>query len=116
MGIKRTIVVVAFVILVAIFIFMIFYMKEVDKDVVFPPVVSRCPDYWDHDISGDGDGDGVCKNTFGMKKGGDTIPDNDFSGFDIGSGGKCSKKEWAIENNLTWDGITNDMMVDCSGY
>lgn len=112
---KRTIVIIAFCILVVYFVFIVFFMKQTNSDVVFPPVVSRCPDYWDHDRSGVG-GDGVCKNTFGMKKDNVKIPDQDFSKYDNGSSGKCSKKKWALTNRVMWDGVTNDTQTDCSEY
>jgi hypothetical protein len=117
MGFKRTITIVAAVLLIIIFVFMIFFLKRSGDDVVFPPVISKCPDYWDHEQRGDG-GD-VCKNTFGMKKdvGDNTgIRDKALSDFDTGSRGKCGKQKWSRENGLTWDGITNSTKLDCSEH
>tara|TARA_B100002019_G_C20889150_1_gene412565 strand:- start:137 stop:478 length:342 start_codon:yes stop_codon:yes gene_type:complete len=113
MAFKRTITVVAIILLVVIFVFMIFFMGRQNADVIYPPVVNKCPDYWDYD-----NGDNKCKNTFGMKK--NTSDTNDIDDlildFSQGTAGKCGKRDWSIQNGLTWDGITNNEKLDCSEY
>lgn len=114
MAFKRTITFLAIILLVAIFIFMIFFMGRKNADVIYPPVVNKCPDYWDYKEDGN-----KCMNTFGMKK---NINDaNDISPLNLddysqGTVGKCGKRDWSIDNGLTWDGITNNEKLDCSEY
>jgi hypothetical protein len=114
MAFKRTITVVAIILLVVIFVFMIFFMGRQNADVIYPPVVNKCPDYWDYDK-----GNNKCKNTFGMKKNIDDTKDIDdliLGDYSEGTVGKCGKRDWSIQNGLTWDGITNNEKLDCSEY
>jgi hypothetical protein len=114
MAFKRTITFVAIILLVAIFIFMIFFMGRKNADLIYPPVLNKCPDYWDYN---EDNGSKKCMNTFGMKKNtNDAIPPLDLDNYSQGTVGKCGKRDWAIDNGLTWDGITNNEKLDCSEY
>ena len=113
MAFKRTITVAAIILLVVIFVFMIFFMGRQNADVIYPPVVNKCPDYWDYKD----DGSNTCVNTFGMKnKSGNEIQDLTLDNYSEGTVGKCGKRDWSIDNGLTWDGITNNEKLDCSEY
>ena len=114
MAFKRTITFIAIILLVAIFIFMIFFMGRKNADVIYPPVLNKCPDYWDQKDNGN-----KCENTFGMKKPNDdttNIPDLELDDYSQGTVGKCGKRKWARDNGMTWDGITNNEKLDCSEY
>lgn len=90
---------------------MIFFMGRKNADVIYPPVLNKCPDYWDYDKEGN-----KCENTFGMKKDGTKIIDLELKDYSEGTVGKCGKRDWSIDNGLTWDGITNNEKLDCSEY
>ncbi len=92
---------------------MIFFMGRKEADIIYPPVVNKCPDYWDYDESGN-----KCENTFGMKNTNDNsvIPPLTLDDYSQGTVGKCGKRDWSIDNGLTWDGITNNEKLDCSEY
>ncbi len=114
MGFKRIVATSAIVILVAICIFMIFFFKRSSDDVVYPPVINKCPDYWDYDESG-----GECVNTFGMKSkkaGNATISALSTEDHSESNNGLCMKRDWSHDEGVTWDGITNNEKLDCSDY
>lgn len=97
---------------------MIFFMGRQNADVIYPPVVNKCPDYWDYKEDKN-DGSKKCMNTFGMKKNtddADAIKELNLDSFSQGTVGKCGKRDWSIDNGLTWDGITNNEKLDCSEY
>ena len=115
MAFKGIVTTTAIVLLVAFFIFMIFFMKRTSDDVEYPPHINKCPDYWDYnEINNE------CENTFGMKKEENTdstsISNLKLEDYGTGKSGKCKKRDWSYENNLTWDGVTNDEKLDCSDY
>ena len=75
-------------------------MNRNQRNQPWPPVVGKCPDYWNIDPSGN-----MC-----------TPPE---SGINAGSTGtesldltqyakKCDLYAWATANNVSWDGITLD--------
>jgi hypothetical protein len=115
MGFKRTIVLISVFLFAMMLVFMVFFMSRSDGNVVYPPVISNCPDYWDHDEVAN-----TCNNTFGMKKDAEpetvAVPDKKLDDFLSGTGGKCMRRDWAQENGVTWDGITNNKRLDCSAY
>ena len=113
MAFKRIITIGAIILLVTVFIFMIFFMGRQNEDVIYPPAISKCPDYWDHEDGSNGE---KCKNTFGMKKDGNNISELDLTNYNSGKTGRCEKRDWSINNGLTWDGITNDEKLDCNNY
>ena len=91
---------------------MIFFMGRKEADIIYPPVVNKCPDYWDYDESGN-----KCENTFGMKDAsGSKAPSLDLDKYTEGTVGKCDKRNDVVNLGLTWDGITNNEKLDCSEY
>ena len=44
------------------------------------------------------------------------ISELDLTNYNSGKTGRCEKREWSINNGLTWDGITNDEKLDCNNY
>ena len=83
------------------------------KKSLFPPNVSKCPDYYVMDK-----GTGTCFHPLDT---GDT--DSDLPTFtldDIDNAGNpgtdrlseaCGKKKWAKNNKINWDGLTNNSYI-----
>jgi len=91
-----------------IFAIMIIYYKSLptSQNDKWPPVTTKCPDYWD--LSGN-----LCVNTSGMNKGNLEYECN-VNGpcctegtcyFDIST--ISNNKEWAKTNGFVWDGLTS---------
>lgn len=75
--------------------------------LVYPPVISTCPDYWYDSSTLDPTKRGICFNK--MDIGNANCSKNiNFSGWNI-----CDKKRWARNCSVTWDGITDSNKV-CS--
>jgi len=90
---------IAIILLIALLIFIGIALKSKSSQM-WPPVIGDCPDYW-VDTSGNG---GNCENVKNLG----TCPANmNFTGSSFsGSGGNCSKYQWATSCGVTWDGIT----------
>ena len=120
-----------YIIVLSIFaFFLILILTIIGRTVVsenskqqFPPVLSKCPDYWD--VSGE-----LCLNTTkstiqaginGLEYSkcpsststpyyADTscnIKPADASWTTINLTSTCGKKKWAFANNIMWDGVSN---------
>jgi hypothetical protein len=63
----------------------------------WPPVVARCPDYWEFDSVGK-----QCINSTRQNIG--DIKTTFISLIDIGN----DKKKWAKTNKVVWDGLTSE--------
>tara|TARA_Y100001970_G_C14256189_1_gene875573 strand:- start:9040 stop:9402 length:363 start_codon:yes stop_codon:yes gene_type:complete len=114
MNFQSIVLLIACIVLIGSLIMIGLALKNVNKDVKFPPIVSECPDYWQN-VSPDGES-GLCENTNNLGTISDTcssIPNSmDFSVAPyVGAEGLCEKKTWANNCNLTWDGITNNSKV-----
>ena len=107
MGFKRNVVGIASILLIAILIFMFVSFTRGGSDIVFPPVVNKCPDFWDLGT------DGVCTNTFGIKKTDGSVEGDGGIDFEEEYPTKCEKKVWATSNGYTWDGISNNSSLNC---
>ena len=94
-----------FLILLMIIMSILLYQKK--QNIVYPPVIANCPDYW---LDESTDTYGKCVN---RKNLGNCKPaEMDFTGsFWTGTEGLCRKYKWAKECNLTWDGITNNNKI-----
>lgn len=100
--------------------------------VVFPPVESKCPDYWEYTgnscvvpVSGSMNTGSIYNgnntllinngNTFGFTTGnsitGNSISAyvdfNDKSWSSLGLSGVCQKQKWANMYGIQWDGVSN---------
>ena len=95
---QRNTIIVAFIVLIMTLTVVGVAMYSSRYTAEYPPTIGNCPDYWDIDE------DGTCTDTNDNTKTYDPAIDGDSI---------CQKKEWARENNVTWDGITNSS-VDCS--
>lgn len=79
----------------------VYVVNDDDKNTTFPPVETQCPDYW-------GTKDGKCIVPDTMNKG--TLSsasgtEMDFTGASYDT--ICKKKQWANDNGISWDGISN---------
>ena len=105
------------VLLVLIFMAVIMYNSK--KKQVYPPVFQPCPDYYKTDSAGNClINAGVWDSSKVPATSGSTslsCSNVDFSGFKnpgIGaSSSLCTKKKWAQDCQVTWDGITNNSAI-----
>ena len=100
-------------------------MYKQNSSQVYPPVIQKCPDYYKLDTR-----TGTCtaESLWGFNAGqiytstrtGLNCVAVDFSGNNVGGMGSkstlCSKKRWAEDCGVTWDGITNNQMICYTQY
>ena len=118
---------IAVVILILFLTFMGIMMRHQNAKAVYPPTTSICPDYWKADDSGNcimpTQTSSTNKTIFINSGGKNNLGTNpniapyskDTKSFSINnvlwsSGGKsvlCAQKDWSMENNIIWDGISN---------
>lgn len=127
-----TVLLVAAILLIAIFTTVGILSKYTTSDKVYPPISNTCPDYWAVDTSGNciipptaasiNVGDSYASGIINF-----TTDDQDVNkiytpGY-ISDGGKinfadplwgtkgksieCAKKSWASQSKVIWDGISN---------
>ena len=88
----------ATVILIMTLIVIGYMMNRNQRSQPWPPVIGRCPDYWNIDPSGN-----MC-----------TPPDSGLNAGSTATGPldlriypkKCELYSWATANKVSWDGIT----------
>ena len=107
----KIITIIAIVILIICLILVGIVISKSSKKSIFPPNVSKCPDFYRYE-------DGVCNSirTTGVTYTGscDIIDFSDSKYSNPGMGptsGMCEKKKKADSCNITWDGITNNTEV-----
>jgi hypothetical protein len=109
---------IAVVVLVLVLTFIGVVMSKQTASTVYPPTMGDCPDYWE--VRADGKGCNVPlqgKPNSGAKK---FTPDTKALREDksLASGqyinfkdnawtNVCTKKCWATDNGIKWDGVTN---------
>ena len=102
MDFKTTVILVASIILIIMLIIIGIALYQVQKNLKFPPVISKCPDYWVMK-------DKVCNNPKHLGTCGDT---KDFNtNFYKGHNSNCLKSKWAERCELTWQGLTNNAKI-----
>jgi hypothetical protein len=90
-----------FVFLALIPIFVIIVIRANNKKQIWAPMISACPDYWK--LSKSKDGHIRCKPD---KKNAEYSSAHGFFSYQLPT--KMNKYEYAVQNKITWDGITND--------
>ena len=84
-----------------------------DGSTVYPPNALKCPDYWVDDSEGCRSqkiNDASLNSPIDFE---DETKDNYYKTLDsnpdkyIGLSDTCSKRKWALSNNILWDGISN---------
>ena len=105
MSFQKTVMIVSVILLICalLMIGVALYKQKNSDDIVFPPVVGDCPDYW---VSESKDDNIKCVNE---KKLGDCHDDMEFTLPQwMGKTGLCNKFKWARNCGITWDGVTNN--------
>uniref|UniRef100_A0A6C0KFH4 CPW-WPC domain-containing protein n=1 Tax=viral metagenome TaxID=1070528 RepID=A0A6C0KFH4_9ZZZZ len=101
MNFQKIILIIATIILVFSLLTIGLLIRSSKTDLVFPPMIGQCPDYW-KEISNN-----VCKNVLNLGK---MTCDHvkDFSGSEYqGKQGTIEKCNWAKSCDLVWDGVTD---------
>jgi hypothetical protein len=115
---------IAVVFMILILIFIGLMMKTQNQNTVYPPVVNTCPDNWS--IAQDGSSCTIPIDTKPSNMGSlitnanvktslakyATVSNNTFSTHDPlwssnGVTAICGQKQWAVNNQISWDGISN---------
>tara|TARA_B100000902_G_C26877484_1_gene700889 strand:+ start:207 stop:620 length:414 start_codon:yes stop_codon:yes gene_type:complete len=123
-----TVVVVSLVILIVALGYIAYTIQEGkgDKEKVFPPIQSQCPDYWESNgtscivplpgshpnLRGVYDESGslllTSANTPGLDETGImTSVDMAAEGWSMSKTSTCAKKDWANNLGLSWDTVAN---------
>jgi hypothetical protein len=100
----NTVLGVAFFILIISFIVIAIMFYRMKNDLVYPPVIPSCPDFWLDESDKIKGSRCVNKNKLGSC--GNTVMDFSHSHW-TGPKGICNKKKWANGCGISWDGITN---------
>jgi hypothetical protein len=100
-----------------------YVMYKQNATQLYPPTINSCPDYYAHDPTGIciandkiwTDVDGLSSLRTNL-----TCNNVDFSGNKVAGMSKksslCSKKQWAEDCGVTWDGVTDNRMLCYSEY
>ena len=109
MEFKKTLLIIAIVLLIGTLIFLGSMMSSKAKDADWPPKVAQCPDFWEEKSGVDESGDSyvACNNVHNLGKNSCKKIKNFSADMWNGSEGDCRKSKWAKGCDLTWDGITN---------
>ena len=107
MNFQNTVILIASIILIIMLFIIGIALYRTQKNLKFPPVVSKCPDYWEMK-------DNICHNPKSLGTCGDK---KDFNtNFYKGHDGDCLKSKWAERCELTWQGLTNNSKICDSSY
>lgn len=106
---EKTIFISTILILVITLSLVAYILNISKKKYIYPPHINTCPDYYQlnsfgdcydkHEVFNDEDHNCYMEN---FKK---ALYQNSGTGTESGS---CKKKKWAMNCNVSWDGITNN--------
>ena len=88
---------IAIMLLIAAYIMI--YFTHLDNDSTWPPSVAKCPNGWNYNSTNDN-----C--TFGAE----IYPTNNEKLTSVTS---CDKYNWATDKNISWDGLTYGVSMNC---
>lgn len=99
---KKTVLMIALTIFLGMLLIMALIIKNSYKNKIFPPEVAQCPDYWEPSTDAK-----KCKATANNKG---RYSQGEESGelADDTPMGRIENCNWAKDNNVNWDGITNN--------
>jgi hypothetical protein len=98
---KKTVLMVALTIFLGMLLIMALIIKNSYKNQIFPPEVAQCPDYWEPI-----QGSKKCKATANNKGTYSQGAESKELADDIPTG-RIENCNWARDNKVNWDGITN---------
>jgi hypothetical protein len=98
---KKTVLMVALTIFLGMLLIMALIIKNSYKNQIFPPEVGQCPDYWEPI-----QGSKKCKATANNKGTYSEGAESKELADDIPTG-RIENCNWARDNKVNWDGITN---------
>ena len=114
-GFQKIVLIIAIIILTITLVIMVFALEKTDK-APWPPVITKCPDWWIADGSGNNSTCinikdlGVCSAREGEKHQTMNFNTSPYTGEQ----GTCAKYTWANNCKVTWDGITYGAKNPCS--
>jgi hypothetical protein len=98
---KKTVLMIALTIFLGMLLIMALIIKNSYKNQIFPPEVAQCPDYWEPI-----QGSKKCKATANNKGTYSQGAESKELADDIPTG-RIENCNWARDNKVNWDGITN---------
>ena len=98
---KKTVLMIALTIFLGMLLIMALIIKNSYKNQVFPPEVAQCPDYWEPI-----QGSKKCKATANNKGTYSQGAESKELADDVPTG-RIENCNWARDNKINWDGITN---------
>jgi hypothetical protein len=102
---QRFVLGIAIVLLIGAYVMIFFTL--VNNKTNWPPSMSKCPDFWIFDLINnkcDSNGFNRGKNNVSI------FPENDIN---LSDKTKCEKYKWAVENEISWDGLTYGTSLNC---
>lgn len=104
-----------FVVLLLLMYYNVFNYYSKPKTQVWPPVVSKCPDYWEDNGTNGSDcvnvkNLGTCAAPQGSPHLHMDFTSNDYTG----SMGACNKYNWANNCNIFWEGVNYGTPNPCT--
>jgi len=113
-GFQKIVLFIAIIILIIALIF-VGVSLHYSNQLVWPPMVAQCPDYWIIDGSGN---NATCINTKNLgtcppSSGQEFLTMNFNNAPFVGANGTCAKYTWANKCNVSWDGLTYGVNNPC---
>ena len=115
-GFQKIVLISAIIALIVTLVIIGITLSYKKSNVVWPPMLPSCPDYWISDGSGN---KAKCINVQDLgtcpAQSGAPHQIMDFTGANFtGSNGLCAKYTWANNCNVAWDGITYGVSNPCT--
>jgi hypothetical protein len=94
-------------------------LRKAQSTIPFPPTSYSCPDYWQVSTDGSscivpqngaintGDNPINSNNTYGYNSSNGTVNFTDAGWAGSGSRAICQQKQWANQNGIIWNGVSN---------
>jgi hypothetical protein len=98
MSFQKTVLIIAAIVLSFMLFFVGLAMQGLKKAQQYPPEIAACPDYWSMQT------DGTCVHNGEINVG---TPQPNCAQYDETHDETHDKKEWALECEVQWDGVSN---------
>jgi hypothetical protein len=102
---QRFVLGIAIVLLIGAYVMIFFTL--VNNNKLWPPSIAKCPDFWIFNLLNnkcDSNGYNLGNEKFSF------FPENEINLSDLT---KCQKYKWAVENEISWDGLTYGTSLNC---